>query len=510
MDIDYNITVFKESQYEELFPKRSEFYGLEPMGKGTAYSECLTSYMCRLAYSHNIKVSTLIKAKVYPALNIYPSLTKEHESKIKKLIEGKYVNGIGVTTREYVRILENLTQRNDLNGLTMLNWSAILNRVSLINENKRWCPVCLTKWKDKKQVIYEPIIWCLKALSICNIHKIKLQETCSKCKQTVPYLTGDMRLGYCPFCNCFLGSNKLPQTTTYDEQITDLEGKVFNSYSQLIIDNFSTTIAPLRSSVSNFFRRIVNENPEISIGNFAEKLNYNNKRVKNWFCSSRVPPMQFWGQICEILDVPLILLLVEDVDLGKLQPLLQKKEYNYDKKKPFTKEELSSIKNMLLNYLDNEKVELSFNEIAEVNGYRPQTMRYHFPRLKSAIDERYKQTRRDLLEKQLKKIVLEKNNSHLGVKATLELANISYKTARDFFPDLCDEIVLKHQLYLKEQKEKRIQKQKEDIREIMVELHNQGIVPTNHMIQKYSSRPVTFINEVTSEYCCEVRKELGY
>ncbi|WP_020665322.1 hypothetical protein [Bacillus sp. 123MFChir2] len=88
MDIDYNIKVFKESQYEELFPKRSEFYGLEPMGKGTAYLECLTSYMCRLAYSHNIKVSTLIKAKVYPALNIYPSLTKEHESKIKKINRG--------------------------------------------------------------------------------------------------------------------------------------------------------------------------------------------------------------------------------------------------------------------------------------------------------------------------------------------------------------------------------------------------------------------------------------
>ncbi|WP_155895048.1 hypothetical protein [Bacillus sp. 123MFChir2] len=167
-----------------------------------------------------------------------------------------------------------------------------------------------------------------------------------------------------------------------------------------------------------------------------------------------------------------------------------------------------------MNHLNNEKVELSFKEIAEINGYSQQRLQYHFPKLKSAIDERHKvykeQKRRDSLEKQLKEIILEKNNSHLGLQATLQLANISYKTARDLFPDLCNEIVLKHQLYLKKQKQKRIQKQKEGIRKIIIELHNQGIVPTNHMIQKYSSSPITFINEVTSEYSCEVRKELGY
>ncbi len=95
-----------------------------------------------------------------------------------------------------------------------------------------------------------------------------------------------------------------------------------------------------------------------------------------------------------------------------------------------------------------------------------------------------------------------KTNSHLGLKITLKLTNISYTTARALFLDLCNEIVLKHQLYLKEQKE--------DIRKITIELHNQRVVPPNHMVQKYDSQLTIFINEITSEYCCEIREELGH
>lgn len=243
-------------------------------------------------------------------------------------------------------------------------------------------------------------------------------------------------------------------------------------------------------------------------------MNYNRTRVNNWFYYGILPPMQFWGQICKIVNVPLNVLLLENIDLGKLKPLLQKRENESKEKKQLTKKELKSLENILLNHLNGENLERPFKEIAEMNGYNQQRLKYHFSELKILIDERHKiykgQKRRDSLEKQLKEIVLKKNNSHLGLKTTLKLANISYATARALCLDLCNEIVLKHQLYLKEQKQKRIKKQKEDIRKIIIELHNQGIVPTNHMIQKYSSKPIAFINEVTNEYSCEVRKELGY
>ncbi|WP_081625719.1 TniQ family protein [Bacillus sp. 123MFChir2] len=218
----------------------------------------------------------------------------------------------------------------------MLNWSSIFNKLFLIHKYKRWCPLCLNTWKEKKQIIYEPLIWCLRDLSICNIHKIKLQEECSSCKQTVPYLTGDMQSGYCPFCKEFLGNNDLSQKIN-DKQIIELEEKTFNSYSQLISSNFSTTITPLRNSVSHFFGRIINENSKISIANFARQLNFNRVRVNNWFHYGILPSMQFWGQVCEILDVPLNVLLIENVDLGKLQPLLQKREYEYKETKQLTK-----------------------------------------------------------------------------------------------------------------------------------------------------------------------------
>jgi len=47
-------------------PSRSRLYCLEPAGIGTPYVESLTSYITRLAATHHISPTTLIKREILP------------------------------------------------------------------------------------------------------------------------------------------------------------------------------------------------------------------------------------------------------------------------------------------------------------------------------------------------------------------------------------------------------------------------------------------------------------
>ena len=71
---------------------------------------------------------------------IYPCIMETSKRNSFKTEEGKYINGIGKVAQRYVNILEELTNQSDLNQLTLMNWSAILNKSTLINGYKKMVP----------------------------------------------------------------------------------------------------------------------------------------------------------------------------------------------------------------------------------------------------------------------------------------------------------------------------------------------------------------------------------
>ncbi|MFA1714145.1 hypothetical protein ACDX66_20805 [Peribacillus frigoritolerans] len=131
MKNEYNLAILEGYKDEKLYSERSQLYGLEPIGKGTAFVESIGSYICRLAYSHNIQVSRLMQEVIYPKLLSQEYLKKQYY----KTISGSSTIGIGKIAIEVVSALELLTKRNDLTELTLLNWSAILN-IKLISLKK--------------------------------------------------------------------------------------------------------------------------------------------------------------------------------------------------------------------------------------------------------------------------------------------------------------------------------------------------------------------------------------
>ena len=163
---------------ESFLSTRSILYNLEPIGLGTPYVESLTSYISRLAFAHNINVSTLLKGTVVPITE-----KKYLKNNLSKGVFGstpKYINGNSQVSQDYVDVFEKLTGRNDLQFLTMLNWSAIFPQ-NTIGNHRKWCPVCLEKMYNESKEVYEPLIWYLTDVNKCDIHEVILENEIHRC-----------------------------------------------------------------------------------------------------------------------------------------------------------------------------------------------------------------------------------------------------------------------------------------------------------------------------------------
>src|SRR5262249_15642830 len=142
---------------------------LEPIGVGTPYIESLTSYITRLAIAHSVSMPNLIiflfeGDKDGHEGNEYNHFNRKFNPQIRSL------NGSGSIPEKWVVTLQEATSCNQLPFLTMLTWKNVITNEKLLRQRKAWCPQCYDEWKKNRQVIYEPLIWMLEAVTVCGKH----------------------------------------------------------------------------------------------------------------------------------------------------------------------------------------------------------------------------------------------------------------------------------------------------------------------------------------------------
>lgn len=173
--------------------KHNRLFNLEPMGKGTANIESMTSYVSRLSHAYVISPFALITKIVLPFINVnhkplYPML-----------------NSIGTWAVNFILSLQHLTSQDDLQYLTMVPYADFIYSYNLCEPKKKWCPQCLDEWQAEGKDLYEPILWQLKEVKVCQIHKISLSNTCPDCNTSLPLISSKPIIGYCSSCNTWLG-----------------------------------------------------------------------------------------------------------------------------------------------------------------------------------------------------------------------------------------------------------------------------------------------------------------
>jgi hypothetical protein len=152
-----------------VIPDRSVLYHLEPIARGTALRESLSSFLLRLADEHTMNPS---------ALSFIPGIDRRCCGPwVCNVWTQSYFKGAGIVATIWARELARLTGHHCLNDLTLLPLARVVNVGGLAHKSRKWCPQCLRE-REREGVPYGQLLWEIAAVDACPVHAIRLQSTC--------------------------------------------------------------------------------------------------------------------------------------------------------------------------------------------------------------------------------------------------------------------------------------------------------------------------------------------
>lgn len=183
-------------------PPRSRLYPLAPIEAGTPFIESLTSYINRLARAYRINPRQLV------AQEIIPSLGGSYRLSLRQLgpfvrFEAMNINGTGNVAIDWTTTLERLTLRSDLLYLNIRLWASELPMRGLMRATPAWCPQCYQEWLKDYLPVYQPLLWMLQVVTICQKHQTVIASS------TLP-------IDHCTRCGTWLGT---PSSVVADSEI---------------------------------------------------------------------------------------------------------------------------------------------------------------------------------------------------------------------------------------------------------------------------------------------------
>jgi len=179
-------------------PPATRLYHLPPIGLGTPMVENLTGYIVRLAEAHCVSAGVLYWKEIR-ALADKGNIFTFRVSKVDGY-STHTINGLGRPATDFVRALETLTGRGDLSSLTLLNWAGVLPRHPLLRRCRAWCESCLYAWREANQLVYEPLLWTLQAVTVCPYHRRILRQACPHCECRIGPMDSRSRRDHCSRC----------------------------------------------------------------------------------------------------------------------------------------------------------------------------------------------------------------------------------------------------------------------------------------------------------------------
>jgi TniQ len=181
-------------------PPRSRLFSLSPVGIGTPMVESLTGYVTRLAAAHGVIVRRLVESEILPHFGrsyLLSPVEARRSCSFWQHSETRALNGTGTLARDFVRVLELLTLRDDLRWLTLRPWAEVLPMQGLLRRQRAWCPACYEEWRQAGAMLYEPLLWTLAPVTACVHHQRLLQQVCPypDCRRPLPMLAPYSRPG---------------------------------------------------------------------------------------------------------------------------------------------------------------------------------------------------------------------------------------------------------------------------------------------------------------------------
>ena len=358
------------------YSARTKLFALEPLGIGTPFVESLPSYFSRIAEDHHVVVKLLVR--------LLPSeLRKEKRNKLFG------ISGLDATAKDCINGLESLTGMQNLRCMTMLTWRGVLPRIGLLKDNLSWCPACFAQ----DNVPYLRLLWALKAVHVCPVHRTRLRTMFPNCHATSPRIAGKTRPGFCFQCNRWLGetgstvsnsSFSVIKTEILEENVTiaNLAGKLLIATHDLIVPTGKPVAKALKEA------RKLNKTPDGVC--MYRTLGILGSTYNTWINPGNKPSLSSVLDMCVRLDVSPVDLLTKGT-FGNMKfwnkvKLLPKPES--EKKRERRVLDIPHIRHRLELIASSEGTPPTLMQVSRSEQIEHSILRRHFPDLCKKITQR--------------------------------------------------------------------------------------------------------------------------
>lgn len=179
-------------------PSRGKLIGLQPIAAGTTNGESLLSYFARLAYEYRVSPNKML-SYVISKSSVSPDQTEKMQLSWR-------TNGMNSQTAVLIKMLEELTQRNDIYFTNLIAFKGRLYTHKVVKRKRVWCPYCFAEQINNLGLNYEKLIWMVNSVVNCSLHNIWLEDECHNCGEKPKAYSEHLRPGYCSKCFVWLGN----------------------------------------------------------------------------------------------------------------------------------------------------------------------------------------------------------------------------------------------------------------------------------------------------------------
>jgi hypothetical protein len=326
------------------------------------------------------------------------------------------LNAFGDQASDFSRDFSILTGVNDLHKLTLLRLKDVLPSRNVLAKNKQWCPICLEEWRNSNEILYEPLIWSFKSVTICAKHNICLNTACPVCERALPVLSMTSRIGYCPYCGCWLGSRNNtapainPEQLRWEQYVAENIGNLIKNESNMeftLEDIYLLLITIIKNSGG--------------VSAFSRSLDIPKSTVSSWIGGGHKPSLDILLKICYALEIGIIELFNPNhpTDFSDVKSVIRRSiTKSRSNKKPARVIDWVSIEKRLIDIAENRDLgSPSVREVARSIECNERLLYNHFSELCNKIAENYS------LFIQAKKIRHTEENRRLIIEAAASLYN---------------------------------------------------------------------------------------
>lgn len=194
--------MISDDYFFDIAPSPSQptvLYGLQPRGAGTGSIESLDSYIVRLAKAHVVAARSLLDNVLSKELGGTPYRSAWSNCRAAAWAA---LGGTGELGRHWVTILERLTGRSDIRGMTVGWMDKVIASHGLIDPPGRYCPECIKNDVAGASEPFNRLLWRIKLVTACPLHGVTLRRRhCLNAEHSkINNFMRALSAGYCSTC----------------------------------------------------------------------------------------------------------------------------------------------------------------------------------------------------------------------------------------------------------------------------------------------------------------------